>query len=351
QFAMKKDLGINYNGVLALHHREPNPQKFIPQMKARLLQHPGVEAVAAAADINGAAGSQGPVMIDDSAKSKRMVRYCFIDEDFFPMMGIPIVEGRNFSRDFTLDSSLSVIVNQAAVDALGWTDPIGKRFKSFNEDSTLRPVVIGVIRDYNYYSIHWKIEPAIFLCRIEETGTLVVKLRNPGQDTIANSAVMQHIETVWNEFFPSAPFEPEFASERIKGWYANENRTMQLFLFFAVLSVIISCLGLYGLSSLMMEQRIREIGIRRVLGGSYESISRLLLSQYIRLVLAGGIVAAPVAWFLARNLLDGFAYRTGISPIMLVVALLITIIVAMLTVWHRVFSAARTNPVDALKYE
>lgn len=351
KFAVKKDLGINYNGIVALHHRAPNPQRFIPQMKARLLQHPGIESVSAAADINGAAGSQGPVSIDDTAKSRLMVRYCFIDEDFFPMMGIPVVEGRNFSREYSTDSSQSIILNQAAVDALGWKNPIGKRFKSFTEDSTLRPVVVGVIRDYNYYSIHWKIEPAIFLLRLEETGTLVVKLRNPEQDSSLNSAAMQHIETVWNEFFPTAPFDPEFANQRIKRWYANENRTMQLFLFFAILSVIVSCLGLYGLSSLMMEQRIREIGIRRVLGGSYESISRLLLAQYVKLVLAGGIVAAPIAWFLAGNLLNGFAYRAAVSPLMLIGALLLTIIIAMTTIWHRVYATSRTNPVDALKYE
>lgn len=351
RFAVKRDLGINYQGVMALHHRMPHAQRFIPQIKARLLENPNISAVSAAADFNGAAGSQGPVTIDDSAKSRLMVRFCFVDEDFFPAMGVPIVEGRNFSRAFPLDSSQSVIMNQAAVNALGWKNPVGMRFRSFSDDSTQRPVVVGVIRDYNYFSIHWKIEPAIFLLRLDRTGTILIKLKDSAHDTLVGSSVKAHIETVWNEFFPTAPFEPHYATELTKQWYSNENRTMELFLFFALLSIIISCLGLYGLSSLMMEQRIREIGIRRVMGGSYWNISRILLVQYLRLVFLGGLVAAPVAWILADNLLGEFAYQVGLSPLLLLVAVVVTLVVALVTIGQRIYSASRTNPVEALKYE
>lgn len=350
-FAVRKELGINYEGVAALHHRMPNPGRFIAQMKTKLLQNPSILSATAAADINGAAGSQGPITADDSAKSKVMVRYCYVDEDFFPTMDIPVVEGRNFDKSNPLDSSMSVIINQAAAKSLGWENPIGMRFRSFTEDSTLRPVVIGVIRDYNYYSIHWKIEPAIFLLQTKFTGSILVKVRDAEADLAAGSPTMQYIEQVWNDFFPEAPFQSEIANERIKGWYANENRTMQLFLFFALISVAISCLGLYGLSSLMMEQRIREIGIRRVMGGNYWVISRLLVKQYLMLVAAGGVIAAPVAWILAGEMISKFAYQVGLSPLMMLAAIIATVLVAIFTIGGRVYSVARTNPVEALKYE
>lgn len=350
-FAVKKELGIQYNGVVALHHRMPNPDRFIAQMKARLLQNPSVLAATAAADINGAAGSQGPITAADSANSKVMVRYCYVDEDFFNTMGIPVVEGRNFDKNNPSDSSQSLILNQAAVEALGWDNPIGMRFKSFTDDSTLRPAVIGVIRDYNYYSIHWKIEPAVFLLQTKYTGSILVKVRDGANDLASNSATMQHLEKVWNDFFPEAPFEPEIATERIKKWYANENRTMQLFMFFALISVIISCMGLYGLSSLMMEQRIREIGIRRVMGGSYWTISKLLVKQYVLLVGLGGLIAAPVAWLLAGEMISKFAYQIGLSPLMIIIAVVVTVFIAVLTIANRIYSVAKTNPVAALKYE
>lgn len=350
-FAVKKELGIQYNGVVALHHRMPNPDRFIAQMKARLLQNPSVLGATAAADINGAAGSQGPITAADSANSKVMVRYCYVDEDFFTTMGIPVVEGRNFDKNNPSDSSQSLILNQAAVEALGWDNPIGMRFKSFTDDSTLRPAVIGVIRDYNYYSIHWKIEPAVFLLQTKYTGSILVKVRDGATDLSSNSATMQHLEKVWNDFFPEAPFEPEIATERIKKWYANENRTMQLFMFFALISVIISCMGLYGLSSLMMEQRIKEIGIRRVMGGGYWTISKLLVKQYVLLVGLGGLIAAPVAWILAGEMISKFAYQIGLSPLMIILAVAVTVFIAVLTIANRIYSVAKTNPVAALKYE
>lgn len=350
-FAVKKELGIQYDGVVALHHRMPNPDRFIPQLKARLLQNPSVLSATAAADINGAAGNQSSITADDSAGSKVMVRFCYVDEDFFPTMGIPVVEGRNFDKNNPADSLHSLILNQAAVEALGWDNPIGMRFKNLSDDTTMRHSVIGVIRDYNYYSIHWKIEPAIFLLQTNQTGSILVKVHDAKNDLAANSPVMQHIEQVWNEFFPEAPFEPEIATERIKKWYANENRTMQLFLFFALISVVISCMGLFGLSSLMLEQRIREIGIRRVMGGSSWTISKLLVKQYVVLVGLGGLIAAPIAWVLADEMISEFAYQIRLSPTMMLAAITVTVFIAVLTIGNRVYSVARTNPVEALKYE
>jgi putative ABC transport system permease protein len=126
---------------------------------------------------------------------------------------------------------------------------------------------------------------------------------------------------------------------------------MQLFMFFALISVIISCMGLYGLSSLMMEQRIREIGIRRVMGGSYWTISKLLVKQYVLLVGLGGLIAAPVAWLLAGEMISKFAYQIGLSPLMIIIAVAVTVFIAVLTIANRIYSVAKTNPVAALKYE
>ncbi len=176
-------------------------------------------------------------------------------------MDIPIIEGRNFNEAYATDDE-AIILNQAAVKAMGWSNPIGKKFKSFNEtDSLQKPTVIGVISDYHYYSIHSKIEPAVYILNPEGYGIVCVKYQ-----TEHASAVIKELENSWNKLLPGKPFDWISAQERLERQYRNDQNSIRLFTLFTVLAILISALGLYGLTALRVEQRSREIGIRKSSG-------------------------------------------------------------------------------------
>jgi putative ABC transport system permease protein len=261
------------------------------------------------------------------------------------MMEIPVLSGRNFSKNYSLDESEALIVNRAAMEYLGWDEPIGKTFMPF-EDSIIKRRVIGVIENYHYYSIHSKIEPAIYMINPERAYNLAVKIHSSNQDeTIAS------LEEVWTSQFPGIPFKYQMAEDRMTEFYKDEESTLKIFSFFTVLSVIISCLGLYGLTSLMIEQRKKEISVRKVFGGSVSQIVNLLVKNFMRLVIIAGIIATPLAWALMDRALDSFAYRIPISWKYFVESVTLAIIIALITIIYHAVRAARTNPVNTLRYE
>jgi putative ABC transport system permease protein len=283
--------------------------------------------------------------VDDSSKTRIACRIGYVDYNFFQMMDIPIVEGRNFSKDYALDEQEAVILNQAAVDFLGWDNPIGKTFLPIM-DTVHKRRVIGIIKDYHYYSLHSRIEPAAYIIRPENAYTLALKL-DPGN----KNETVQSLEEKWNDLFPGVPFEYQYAKDYIQNMYRDESNTLKLFTYFTLLSILISCLGLYGLTALMTERRTKEIGVRKVFGGSVMQVMVLLVKGYLKLVIIASIVALPIGWYIMSEALDEFAYSINISWYFFIIPVLIVSVFAFLTTFYHAIKAASMNPVDAIRYE
>jgi len=346
RFMVNKDMGINYQNIISLHIHQGNLDEMqMEGLKARFISSPAITQVAMASGTNGVAGSQGPVNAIDSVNIPLMVRYGYVDQDFFPTMEIPVVQGRNFSSEFRSDQARGVMLNQAAVNALNWSDAVGRRFENpFNPQEQLE--VVGVVHDYNYYSLHGIIEPAFYLSHPERFRTIVIRYYEQQR-----SEAINHAERIWNEYFPALPFEPEFANENIERQYRAESNTMKVFNYFSWLCIIISALGLYGLTAFVAEQKRKEIGIRKVHGARITDIILHLQKDFLRLVFIAFIISAPFAWLFMKNWLNNFAYRIELSWWHFAVALSAVSLIAFLTVMYHAWKAARANPVDSMKYE
>ncbi len=344
-YALNKDIGIEYDNVLRVSLFDKKNKENVAYLKNEFSRNPNVLDVSFVSDINGVAGSQSSISVDDTSKTRITVRFGYVDYNFFEMMGIPIVSGRNFSKEYALDDSVSVILNQAAVKFLGWEYPIGKQFNPF-KDTVTKMKVIGVIEDYHYYSIHSTIEPALYMITPDNSQLLAVKINEVNQ-----AETITYLEDTWNTHFPAIPFKYQMATDRLRDMYSNEESTVKILSLFTLLSLIISCLGLYGLTALIIERKYREIGIRKVFGGSVPQIIKLLIYNFIKLILIAGIVATPVAWYFMTEALNEFAYHISISWLYFLEAIVFAVLVALVTIIYHALKAATSNPVEILRYE
>lgn len=343
-----KKLGISYENAVFVPFGENEASGRIDFIREELLKNPAIKAVAGCSYINGVSGSQGPVLVGDSANTKLTVRFGYVDYDFFGAMEVDFAEGRNFSREVQSDAGGAVILNEAAVRKLGWTNPIGKTFRYvMGADTAIRPQVIGVIHDYHYYPLRSLIEPAVFVLATDRFRGIVVRFHRQSD----KEKVVAFVEDKWKAMFPGTPFQAVVAQEFAAEGYKNEKTVFSLFIYFAVISVALSCLGLFGLTSLLIEQKTRNIGIRRVLGGQVWQIALRLVKEYMLLVLVAGTIALPVTYALLQRQLDQFAYRIEIGILHMVLSLVIILIISFVTIVFKAFKAANANPVESIKYE
>ncbi|MCK4665033.1 MAG: ABC transporter permease [Bacteroidales bacterium] len=343
-YVLNKNLGYNPDKIYNIELHNNNDEKDIKQFKEKLLQNPNIIGVSATSNYNGVAGNQSTVHVDDSANTAIMMRFGYVDYDFFNVMEMQFTCGRNFDESYSLDNENSVVINEATANTLGWNNPLGKAFKPFYVDTLHNKKVIGVIKDYHYYSLHSKIEPAVYFIYPKEFRNIVVRFRS-------EQNISQYIEGAWNETFPGKPFEMKLVRNILNKSYKGERRMMELFGYFAILSLIISSLGLYGLTSFIIQQKRKEIGIRKVLGSSASQLVVLLTKNFMKLVIIAAFIALPIGWYFMDDLLNNFAYRTGISWYIYAIAILVTIFIASFTIIYHALRSANSNPVDAIKYE
>jgi putative ABC transport system permease protein len=271
-----------------------------------------------------------------------------IDYDYIPTLGMKIVGGRNFSRDFPTDSSgvlSSVILNESAVRKLGWSrvDPIGRTLVGSNNDEYK---VVGVVADFNYVSLKHEIAPLMMMLSRGPGGGLIVKVKTPDM-----AAFLRDLEHEWKTLKPGAPFSYYYPDEAFARLYAGERRTSQLFQLFALLSVLIACLGLFGLAAFTTEQRAREIGIRKVLGASARQVLVLVAKEFLLLVGISFLLAIPFSWWTMHAWLQDFAYRTPVAGWVFILAGGATTLIALVTVSARAIGAALANPATVLRSE
>lgn len=347
RFIQNKDLGIKYENSLFLFFGQGDYKK-LEILKQELSKNPAIKSVAGSSFMNGVSGSQGPIFIDDTANTRLAVRFGFVDEDFFKSMNVELVAGRNFDPTIHSDSAGAVILNQSAMRELGWTDFNGKKLgASADGDSLFKPKVIGVIKDYHYYSLKTLIEPAAYFYIPERFRGVTVKYSSQ----LSRQQIESQIDKVWKELFPKTPFQSVSSDQFLYDSYKSDFKTRTLFVYFAIISMFLSCLGLYGLTSLLIEQKTKIIGIKKVLGSSVYSIIMDLIKDYIMLVTLAGIIAIPISIIFIQRFLEDFPYRVNISIPNILIAIISAIIIAFITVIFKAGKTANSNPLEALKYE
>jgi putative ABC transport system permease protein len=285
---------------------------------------------------------KGPVAADGSADPEaKFVRRGKIDYHFLSTMGIKLMAGRNFSRDFPGDSARSVIVNEALVRAFGLKKPIGAKIRFGGKGNPHFFAVIGVVEDFHQSSLHRPIEPQLFILRSADQ--LVVKI---GGDV---PAAMNHLEKTWSQLFPHTPFAYRFLDDQLQDGYKADQVRGRIFLSFSLLTVFIAFLGLFGLASYLARQRIREVGIRKVLGASVWDVVLLMTKDFVRLVVVAAVPAFVAAWYLIGQWLESFASRTDTNFLPLGLILLGTLLLTFATTGWHALRAAQLNPVETLK--
>lgn len=267
------------------------------------------------------------------------------DGDFFETYGIPFVAGRNFSKDIPTDDSIAFIVNEAAAREAGWTsldEQINREFHYADRKGKL----IGIVKDFHFESLHQEIRPMIFMAWRDNFSRLSVKIS--GEDMKEGLA---HLEKTWKQFAPGRPFEYLFLSDRYRDLYEGEQRQSQLFTTFSLLAIFIASLGLFGLATFNTMQRVKEIGIRKVLGASVFNILGILSKEILILIAVANLIAWPVAWYFMQQWLGTFAYHVDMNILIYVLAAFAAIMLALVTVSSQTIKAAMTNPSSTLRYE
>jgi putative ABC transport system permease protein len=293
--------------------------------------------------------SQGGATVmhgDSTVPSSATLKYVGIDQDFIPTYKIDMAAGRNFSREYSTDTT-SFIVNVSAARVMGFNDlqsAIGKQISYGNRKGQ----IVGVVQDFNFESVHQNILPMIFFMPRQATSYNNLSVKINGANLKEGLA---HIEKVWNRFLPQRPYEYTFLDERFGLLYEKEQKQSQLFTTFSLLAIFIGCLGLFGLASFTALQRTKEIGVRKVLGASVTGIVGLLSKEFLKLVLVANLIAWPIAWYAMSQWLDDFAYKITISPLTFILAAILALLIALLTVSYQSIKAALANPVKSLRNE
>lgn len=337
-----KDLGLNKEGVMIVPIHETMYIKK-DSFKNELLKNPNILAVTATTSMPGRILNKRACRPEGYQENQIFPIFEYmVDYNFIDVMKIKILKGRNFSKDMATDTT-AYILNQAAVKKLGWKDPIGKDFEMLGNS---KGKVIGVVMDFHFISPKEQIEPLAISMPNTILPLMVVKIN--GRDV---QGTVKYVEQKFKEFDNSRPFDYSFFDTEYKNLFLQEEKLSDVLMYFAFFAILIACLGLYGLSSFITEQRTKEIGIRKVMGASVVNILMLLSKEYIKLVALSTLLAWLIAYYVMDKWLQNFAYRVNIDPGTFILAAFIALLIALLTVSYQAVKAALANPVYSLKYE
>jgi putative ABC transport system permease protein len=340
QFVRQKNLGFDKEHVFAFGLKD-EMHKHFQAFRNELLKQPGILGVAS---INGTVAGVNGTTSDTYWEGKEpnrtfLIHPNAIDKDLIPLLKMKILEGSNFTG--TPGDSAHVILNETAIKQAGIKDPIGKSFTLWQTKGT----IIGVVKDFNYASLKTAIEPAIFYYEPACWGMYVKTTAKDASKAIAGAT------KTWKQYTSEFPFDYSFLDDDFNRMYKNDQRIGTLFNIFALVAILISCLGLFGLATYTANVKRKEIGIRKVLGASVTSITRLVASEFILLVVVAFVIASPITWFMMNKWLQDFAYRIGISWWMFLVTALGAVFIALLAVGFQAIRAAIANPVKSLRTE
>ncbi len=342
-FIKNKSLGFDQEQIIMLPVRGTTLPKTYHAFKNKLLTESSIVSVSSVSEPIGREVQFMDFNVEGNEKTQ-FIKILNVTHDFVKTMGLHLVQGRDFSHEFITDSTSGYIINEAAAKALGWNDPIGKGINlSFRKPQT--GTVIGVVKDFNFEPLQKKIDPIVMWFG-GPNWYIALKIR-PGQSALA----LKSVEQRWKEFVPEKPFTFHFLDQSIQHVYDKEQRLSQVFLVFSLLSIFTAMLGLYGLISFVAEQRLSEIGIRKVMGASVKSILYLISKEYIQLVIIAFIISSPLTYLIVNQWLENFAFRISWSPLYFAAGLLLSASIVLITVIGKGFAAARSNPAAVLRNE
>ncbi|MEO6302733.1 MAG: ABC transporter permease [Bacteroidia bacterium] len=351
QFSYMREmpLGFSKESVISLPVQSSDGQNILNKFRSRLASQPSIISMTGAS-INLGLGKDGNISKWTKGfehKGKNIfTNWMSVDYDFLKTTGIKPIKGRDFSRDFGTDTKGAVVITESMAKLLGEAEPIG--FSFLNEDTTAaKYTVIGVIPDFHLYSAHEKKEALTMQILSDvpiEYILIKTKTNNPAQ-------TMKLVENTFKEIQPNKEFKGSFLDENVDRWYQIEKRLSMLLGISATIAVILSCLGLFALALLVIQQRIKEIGVRKILGASIMSINNLLAKDFLKLVIVAIVIATPLAWWLMNKWLQDFPYRTTITWVIFIVVGLAAVFISVATISFHTVKAAIANPVKSLRTE
>ena len=344
-FLKNKDLGFEKENVITLIMTTGKMADKMPVLKEKLMSNPGILSVGGANTMIGQ-GSQKSILRVESVEGmvERGINFFSVDHDFIKTVGIKIIKGRGFSEDFPGDTTRGVIINETLAKRLNWDDPVGKKVTT-PTDTIILASVVGLMADYHQFGLYNVMEDLMFLYN---PISYIVYIKVSGQNM---TSTIKYIEEQWQELYPEFPFEYTFLDAEFGEQFEADEKRGVVYTSFSILTVLIACLGLFGLSSFVAEMRTKEVGIRKVHGSSVSGIVVLMLRSYLILIAISVVIASVISWYFANEWLEGFVYRTSIRWISFVLAGLLTMLVTVVTVSYHTIRTANVNPSESLRDE
>jgi putative ABC transport system permease protein len=347
-FMTKKDIGFEKENLIIIRR----PDAFWRQLesfRSQLLEIPGVDKVGFSRQVPGYNFNNNAFLNDEDPEKKTyLLQQTQVSFDFPEALGVHLVEGRFFSREFSTDS-LAVLINEAAVKSLGLTNPVGKYILQPRGPQQFQKLkIIGIMKDFNITSMHKAIDPVCFTVLGRGGGDQFATVRLTGKNV---QATIRAIEEKWQSFTTRQPFQYDFFTDIWNNLYKTEMKTGKIFILFSILAIFIACLGLIGLITYITNKRTREIGIRKTYGASIQIVLMLLSKEVLKLILISSVIAYPIAYFGSKYWLEGFADKVKISPFIYIIATLMVLIIGWLSTSYQTIKAANRNPANALRIE
>lgn len=352
-YMQKQDLGFDDEQVVVVNTaRAPSDLRSnqLETIKTLMGNHPAVTNVSASWATPGTNGWRSQMAYPEgrSLDEGLTVEYIPVDHDYVPTYGIPVVAGRNFSESFETDATDGLLVNETAVQDMGWETPENAIGKTIDSPSGYpRGTVVGVVRDFHQHGLQEAVGPIVLSLRPSQRHYLFSLRFN----TTRASEVVSHIEQVWNQLFEGYPYTYYFVDEAFARQYREEEQLTRIFGTFAFLAIFIACLGLFGLAAFMTTQRTKEIGVRKVMGATVPRIVLLLSKEFAKLVALAFVLTCPIAWYFMDGWLADFAHRMALGVDVFLLAGGLLFLIAIATVSYQSIRAAVANPIDALRYE
>lgn len=344
-FLKNKDQGFDQTNVISLQLNDRNTIRKYPLLKESLLENQNIKYVTSTNSPIGEGSGKVIFNVEtDQGMTQKGVNFVVADHDFIDALGIKMAQGREFQLDMPSDTLTGVVVNETFVNRMGWKDPIGKKVE-LGDANTIRARVIGVMKDYHQTGMYNGIESLLLVYRPLNNIIYIKLTGNEIQPTIT------YIENKWKEIFPDQPFAYTFLSERFNRQFEADEKRGLIFTLFTILAIFIASLGLFGLASYTVEQRTKEIGIRKVFGANEAIILRLIARDFLILVSIGIAIAMPVAYYFMNNWLQNYIYRTSVGIPLLLTAAAITIAITFITIAYKAYQAAVLNPAESIKTE
>jgi putative ABC transport system permease protein len=349
-FMQQAKLGYQKDHIISMNNDTEVNNNF-ESFRQQLLQYPGIEDLGRSSRIptGRLLDSQGAGVVDGDTASPSAsdIKSVMADDKFIPTYKIQLAAGRNFSQEYGTDSA-AFILNETAAKNLGWKsadEGIGKSMRY----GGMRGRVIGIMRDFHFESMHQKIVPLVLMTgNSNRTRYNNLSIRVSGKNV---SGAIAHLEKTFKKFAPESPFEYNFLNERFQRLYDSETKQGNIFAVFSGLAIFIACLGLFGLSAFAITQRMKEIGVRKVLGASVNSIVQLFSKDFLKLVAIAAVIAFPIAWYAMYSWLENFAYRVTIAWWIFILAGIVAALIAVITISIQAIKAALANPVKSLRSE